>query len=219
MKRVISSFAIATALVASPAFADDIPETLKVDSSGVLPAGVTVKDVAGKDDPKATFKVQTILSWNEGNGANIAIFATTEKTGQKDGENWTSKALHVATYNVVGGTYKKVQTIIEAVQPCNLDLSARFIEGSVGLTNLDGDDKGELTFGYVTRCAGDMSPLSMKVLMLEGKDKHALRGSTLLNLGDGVVEGGDYKVDFKKAPKELVDHAKKVWESHKRTGF
>ena len=219
MKRVISSLTLATFLFASPAFADDIPATLSVDTSGVLPAGVTVKDVAGKEDPKATFKVERILSWNEGNGANIAIFATTEKSGQKDGDTWTSKALHVATYNVVGGKYTKLQTIIEAVQPCNVDLTAKFLETSIGLTNLDGDDKGELTFGYVTRCAGDMSPMSMKVLMLEGKDKHALRGQSVLDLGDGMVEGGDYKVDFKKAPKELVEYAKRVWESHKKASF
>lgn len=220
MKRLLlAPLALVTTLSTTPALADDIPETVSVDTSGKLPDGVTVKDVSGKEDPKATFKVERVVSWNEGNGANVAIFATTTKTGQKDDSTYTSKSLHVATFNVVGGQYKKIQTIIEAVQPCNLDLTARFLEGSVSLTNLDGDDKGELTFGYVTRCAGDVSPMSMKVLMLEGKDKHALRGESLIELVGSEPMGGEFKADFKKAPPALLDFAKTVWAKHRKASF
>ncbi len=42
--------------------------------------------------------------------------------------------------------------------------------------------------------------LQSKLLVLEGKDKHALRGTSMVNPGDGNV-GGGYKLDgFKKAP-------------------
>lgn len=205
---------LATALLLPlSAHADDIPSTLEVDTSGQLPAGISLKDVIGKDDPKATQKVERVVRWNEGSGPMVAVFATHEKTGQKNDTTWTSKSLHVGVFNVHGAAPKKIQAIIEAVQPCQLDLAARFIEGSIGLTNLDGDDKGELTFAYVTRCAGDVSPMSMKVLMLEGKDKHALRGESRVDLGDEMV-GGEFKADFKKAPKELLEHAKKVWARH-----
>lgn len=203
---------VATLLIPATAHADDIPSTLTVDTSGRLPAGVTWKDVTGKDDPKATLTIERILRWNEGSGAHVAVFATREKVGQKDGSTYTSKSLHVGVFNVQGDAPKKIHAIIEAVQPCELDLTARFIDGSISLTNLDGDDQAELTFAYVTQCAGDLSPKSMKVLMLEGKDRHALRGQALLDMGDGLTDGGQYKVDFKKAPKVLVDHAKAVWE-------
>jgi hypothetical protein len=102
------------------------------------------------------------------------------------------------------------------VQPCELELTARFLSGSVTVTNADEDAQGELTFGYVTRCAGDISPSSMKVLMLEGKQKYALRGESRVNLGTETV-GGTFKADFKKAPAALLEHAKKIWKATQDT--
>jgi hypothetical protein len=204
---------LSTLVIPVTAHADDIPSTVEVDTSGQLPDGISLKDVIGKDDPKASRKVERVVRWNEGSGATVAVFVTQEKSGQKNDMTYTSKSLHVGVFNLQSGKPKKVQTIIEAVQPCELDLTARFIDGSIGLTNLDGDDKGELTFAYVTRCAGDVSPMSMKVLMLEGKDKHALRGESRVDLGDEMV-GGEFKADFKKAPSALLEHAKKVWARH-----
>lgn len=209
--KMLCTFAALT--MSSPALADDIPSTFEVDASNSLPDGVTMKDVTGKDDPKATQAIVKVVRWNEGSGPMVAVFATSEKTGQKSGSTYTSKSLHVGVFNVHGAAPKKIQTIIEAVQPCDLDLTARFIDGSIGVTNLDGDDKGELTFAYVTRCAGDVSPMSMKVLMLEGKEKFALRGESRVDLGDEMV-GGEFKADFKKAPKELLAHATSVWKRY-----
>ena len=54
---------------------------------------------------------------------------------------------------------------------------------------------------YDVTCTSDVSPATRKLLVLEGKDKHALRGTSRIDAGGGDVLGGDYKADgFKKAP-------------------
>jgi len=206
-KPLLRVLATASLLAATPAFADDIPSTATFDVPGTLPVTLPIKAITGKDEGE----VERIVSWNEGSGPHIAVFASVTKQGQKGGATWWSKGLYVAVFKVEGDKFKKVQDIKELVQPCQLDMTASFIDGSVTLTNADGDDKGELTFGYVTRCAGDVSPMAMKVLMLEGKDKYALRGETRIDVGNGEIWGGTVRADFKKAPKALLDHATAIW--------
>ena len=216
MKRLLSAFATLSLIAfATPALADDIPSTLRTDTSGNLPAGLTFKDVTGIDTDKpvagATYKVERVLYWNEGNGTNLAVFAISSKVGQKDDSTYESRVLYVTTFSERDGVYTKVQANKEAVQPCNLDLTLRFIPESITLTNLDGDDQGELSFGYVAGCRGDVSPDTMKLLMLEQKAKYALRGYSVVDLGEGMKEGGTYKADFKKAPPAFFEHAKQLW--------
>jgi hypothetical protein len=204
----VALFAVST--VTAPALADDIPETFQSDTSGALPPGLDFKTVTGKD----AGKVERVVSWNEGDGAHVAVFASTEKEGQKGGENWYSKVLYVTTFQVRDGKYTLVRAVKEAVQPCQFDLTARFLDASVSLTNIDEDDQGELTFAYVTTCTSDVSPLSMKLLMLEGKTKYALRGESRVHLGDEEYMGGEFKPDFKGAPKGFLEHAKRVWSAN-----
>lgn len=215
MKRLLSTFASLSLLAfASPALADDIPATLKTDTSGNLPAGLTFKDVTGID-PKpaagATYTVERVLTWNEGSGTHLAVFAFSGKVGQKDDSRFESRVLYVTTFSERDGVYTKVQANKEAVQPCPLDLTLRFIPESITLTNLDGDDQAELSFGYVASCKGDTSPDTMKLLMLEQKAKYALRGESVGELEEGSKVGGDYKADFKKAPPAFFEHAKRLW--------
>ncbi len=93
-------------------------------------------------------------------------------------------------------------------------MTARFLEPTIGVTDLDANSKAELTFAYVTRCAGDVSPSTMKLLVLEGDKKWILRGDTRVDLGGGERVGGAYKSDFKKAPAATLEHAKKVWDAN-----
>ncbi len=50
--------------------------------------------------------------------------------------------------------------------------------------------------------------------MLEGKAKHALRGETRVDPGNGVRIGGSFKPDFGKGTETLLAHAKQVWQDH-----
>lgn len=176
-----------------------------------LPAGIELKQIT---TDKAA-KVERVVAWKTSKGTGVAVFATVEKSGQKDDMMWWSKGLYVTTFDTSGKKPKKVREVKELEPPCELDLSARFFHPVSGLevTDLDGDGVAELTFGYKTRCAGDVSPHAMKVLVLEGKDKHILRGESKVGVGPGEIVGGEYKADFGKNT-TLLDHAKAVWDAN-----
>lgn len=180
----------------------NIPKTFRSDSSGTLPAGI--KKVSGK--------VERWVSWQDSRGDNVAIFSqATKEKARKDGERLLSKSLHVTVFSGKDGRMKRVREVRELANACLFDLTNEVRETSVGVTDLDGDGIGELTFVYVTGCRSDVSPLSMKLLVLEGADKHILRGTTQVNTGPEKV-GGEFKAEFgKKAPPAFLDHASKVW--------
>jgi len=71
-----------------------------------------------------------------------------------------------------------------------------------------------VTFAYRVGCVSDVSPITLKLRVIENGEKYILRGETLLSDG----EGGKYKPDpkFKKWPKELAAHAKKRWRKHSK---
>jgi hypothetical protein len=212
MRRLALSLSLLATFAATPALADNIPETARIVATDKLPEGLTFTEVTGLD----VGQVEQVVTWLDGDGEHVAVFANTSKTGMKGDTRYDSKVLYVTVFLKKNGKFQKVQDIKEAVQPCELDLTARFLSGSVTVTNADEDAQGELTFGYVTRCAGDISPSSMKVLMLEGKQKYALRGESRVNLGTETV-GGTFKADFKKAPAALLEHAKKIWKATQDT--
>lgn len=185
----------------APAFAN-IPKSFRSDSSGTLPAGV--KKVSGKPE--------RWVSWQDSKGDNLAIFSSeTKEKPLKDGEVLTSKALYVTVLSGKNGKFKRVREVRELANACRFDLTNEVRETSVQVTDLDNDGIGELTFAYVTGCRSDVSPQTMKLLVLEGPDKHILRGSTRINPGDGWI-GGEFKPEFgKKAPPSFLEHATRVW--------
>lgn len=188
-------------MLGGPAFAN-IPKTFRSDSSGTLPAGIK----------KVTGTVERWVSWQDDRGDNVAVFSheTREKV-RKDGERQVSKGLHVSVFTGKDGRLKRVREIREELKACLFDLTNEVRATSVAVTDLDGDGIGELTFAYVSGCRSDVSPLNMKLLMLEGGDKHILRGSTRVNTGQEKV-GGDFEADFgKKAPATFFEHASRVW--------
>ncbi|TNF38265.1 MAG: hypothetical protein EP329_00970 [Deltaproteobacteria bacterium] len=218
MKRTLLALA-ALVSMATPALAD-VPSSLETDTSGTLPEGLTFEDVtgvAGATPPKgAKHEVLRVMRWEERDGPRFAVFATVGKVGRKDDTKYESRVLYVTTFSESAQTFTQIRAIKEVSSPCELDLEARFIASSIRLTDLDDDGVGELTFAYVTGCGGDVSPTTLKLLMLEGDDKYALRGVTEVDPGTGTYEGGIYKPDFKKAPKAFLAYAKKVWDEIKR---
>lgn len=111
------------------------------------------------------------------------------------------KSINVQLYSGKGDAQKQLRLVRDGVRSCELDVVAHFVEGSVSVTDVDGDGKSELTFAYDLACRGDISANIRKLLVLEHKDKHALRGTSRLEFPGGVAEGGGYKSDaFKKQP-------------------
>lgn len=202
LKTLFALTTITLGLGLAPVASANIPKTFRSDSSGKLPAGV--KKVSGT--------VERWVSWQDSRGDNVAIFSQeTKEKARKDGERLLSKSLYVTVFSGKDGKMKRVREVRELANACLFDLTNEVRETSVGVTDLDADGIGELTFVYVTGCRSDVSPQAMKLLVLEGADKHILRGSTQVNTGPEKV-GGEFKADFgKKAPATFLDHATKVW--------
>lgn len=140
--------------------------------------------------------------WNDTNGENIALFT------QKEEE------LFVFHYLIDADNPKLLRKIYDAEKDCDYDLTLEFVEEAIKLTDLDNDSIGELTFAYKIACISDVSPVGLKLVILEDGKKFILRGSTIIKMGSDEF-GGDKTVDasFKNGPGSFLAHANEIWNS------
>ena len=140
------------------------------------------------------------LRFRDKNGENHVVFSRDPLTGEsKNREIWLF-ANHYAVDS--SGEVKTLRTVKQKADCDEFDLIADFRTASFGVTDLDSDGLGEVTFAYRYTCTSDVSPLTYKLLMIENGDKYIMRGSTEINAGNGEYYGGDYTIDesFQTAP-------------------
>ena len=141
--------------------------------------------------------------WLDSKGENIVLF--------------TKEAHEIFAYHYVikSGNIRLLREVYDfSEEGCEYDLFADFIEKSITVSDLDNNDIGEITFAYKLACISDVSPLGLKLLILENGNKYIIRGSTKISMGDFII-GGDKEIDpsFKKAPSNFLEHANKIWEN------
>lgn len=179
---------------AAAAFASTSALSLTRIEPSALPAGLGFRG-----------KAETAFEWTDQNGRNIAVFSN-------QGNN-QARTLFANHYVETGGQWKNLREVKEHA-PCEeFDLTAEFIPEALQLTDLDADQIAELTFAYAVGCRSDVSPVELKLLVIENGDKYILRGQTKVDIGNNEQVGGEYKVDpsLTKGPKVFLDHAKAVW--------
>jgi hypothetical protein len=191
MRIALATIVFATALTTGTATAREPgPYDVKqVDATQPLPKGVKAKGAV----------VEQVWTWQDGDLATdgLAVFSSTETV--KDG-HLTGRKIYVQYFRGKAGKWKQVRLITDGVSGCEFDVIAKFLPGSVQITDEDTDMVSELSFAYDVTCTSDVSPSTRKLLVLEGKDKHALRGTSRINAGPDSF-GGEFKPDgFKKAP-------------------
>jgi hypothetical protein len=168
----------------------------QVDAKQALPRGVKAK---GKT-------VEQVWTWQDGDlqTDGLAVFSSTDvKNGRK---------IFVQLYRGKGGKLKEVRLVQDSVTCTDGDMTAAFVDGSATVTDEDTDEVSELTFAYDLNCTTDVSPATRKLILLEGKDKHALRGTSQVDIGNNEKVGGEFKADpFKRAP-ELKAYAEARWK-------
>lgn len=115
------------------------------------------------------------------------------------------------THTVGAKTIWKAKDFVEA---CEFDLTLEVVDGSIEVTDVDGDGTPEVSFLYRLGCRSDVSPLTAKLLFYEGSEKYALRGETRERVGETEYVGGSFKADpsFDKVP-ALRTFAVKKWKS------
>jgi hypothetical protein len=163
-------------------------------------------------------KLQNAVRWTDKTGDNIVI---TTETGHYEAKKSVSGDGHSAdlfAYHFLVKAGKSVPDwkISDRIRDCPLDIQLAFIRNSFHVTDLDKDGIAEIWTMYKSACHGDISPCDMKIIMYEGKQKYAIRGTNKVKLSEHEVYGGEYTVDeaFAKGPKAFRDHAVEMWKKN-----
>lgn len=164
-----------------------------------LPAGVTAQG-----------SLEQAWKFEDQRGTNYVLFSAKRwETPPASRNAW----LYVDHWLVpADGPAKKLIPVRELVEDCPLELTARFHDNALELTDLDHDGVGEVTLGYEVGCRSDVSANKYKLLTLVDGKMYILRGKTRFKDGDQLVEG-TFEPDpiFAKGPPAFLEHAKTVW--------
>jgi hypothetical protein len=131
-----------------------------------------------------------------------------------DGDGTSDASVYAYEYLEAGGKVSRVWKLEDHVRDCEFDLVANFVPDAVTITDLDADGVAEVTFQYTLTCTSDVSPMTRKLILREGKDKYAIRGTTRSKYYAEYVTRGAPDVAFKKAPPAFLKHALAQWEKH-----
>lgn len=158
------------------------------------------------------------IEYTDAAGEHLVITTETGIKPSKDSPDSTYRdaALYAYHYDITGNTYKLTWQTYDFVEECPVDLAANYIPNTFAITDLNKDGKAEVWLMYKTVCHGDVSPGSMKVIMHEGNNKYAMRGTNRVKITDNEYDGGGYGFDdaFKTAPKLFRDYAQQLWKQN-----
>ncbi len=151
--------------------------------------------------------VEKALQFEDKNGTNYLV-ATTH---QNRSDEWASKAILVQHYiEKSNNQYELIRQITDKEDHCEFDNDLQFLTESLTISDLDKNKYAEITFLYKVGCRSDVSPIGLKLMVIENGNKAAIRGKTL-------PRGFDFPKEkvadaaFKKQPKAIQDQANKLW--------
>ncbi len=180
--------------------------TLLVAVLVALPANLKIDEKPSKLPPGlwTAGKLMAVATYDDNEGSHAVYIEQATKRGDLE--------LRAFGYVKAAGWSKQWQAT-DFVRDCELDKVLDYRPGSLRVTDLDDDGIAEVTFAYELTCAGDVSPHTRKLLMYEGTAKYALRGETLVDIGNGEKAGGSYELDpaLKNGPAVFSDHLKARW--------
>lgn len=161
--------------------------------------------------------IKTAFRWLDLDGEHITLITETGESPSENVEYEGYRDAKIFAYDfLVNGTkVERSWRVYDFVRDCPVDIRAHFVNNTFQITDLDGDGKGEVWLMYKVACYGDVSPLTMKIIMYEGSEKFAMRGSSKVKFSNTESEGGEYKLDkaFLNGPKEFQRFAEALWES------
>jgi hypothetical protein len=162
-----------------------------------------VKDsIQGKIIDGACFK--------DSEGESTIVLAESDNE-EKDGMQ--NKSIYACSFSKTSKGLKQKWQVQDNIADCDVDATCEFLPGSLSITDVDSNHIAEITFLYRLSCKGDVSPHSKKLIMYQGINKFAIRGTSILQTPAGK-EGGDKKpgASFATAPKALLEFANKQWD-------
>lgn len=160
--------------------------------------------------------------WVDTKGTNTVLLTMEDYVEEYDDDAemmMAEQTLHAYHYTTRNDRTVLTWDITDFVKECEFDIILGFIDGSLEITDLDDNGIGESSFLYKLSCTSDVSPNTLKLMLHEMNQKYAIRGTTSIDLGDGLEElGGESVVDsvFSSAPETFLMYAEKKWEEFKK---
>jgi hypothetical protein len=107
----------------------------------------------------------------------------------------------------------RLWTTKDFVWECDVDMTVQMGAHTLAITDLNADGVAESTFLYILACRGDVSVATMKLIMHEGAEKYAIRGTTDEDPRMPYAKRSEMNVDpsFDCAPPAFRDVAVAHW--------
>ncbi len=170
----------------------------------INPNTIPVKD-------SITGKIVDTKSWTDTEGEHIIVLSETEKTISK--ESLQTKRIYATCFVKENNAWRKKWQVQDHIEDCEMDAGCEFYPASLSVTDVDKNNIAEVCFLYTLSCMDDVAPQQKKLILYEGMNKYAIRGSSVVEFG-GNKEGGEKKTDasFSMAAKPILDLANTQWE-------
>lgn len=156
--------------------------------------------------------------WKDGQGLNHVLLTRTVDRRDPElneyGVETYSARLHAYHYLQQCEGHRLLRRITDFVEACDMDMSVAHVPGSLAITDLDGNGLYEVTFLYELACRSDVSPLTLKLMMLDNGEKYPIRGTNLVDVGSGQQYGGEkhFGAAFDDAPASFRRFADQHWD-------
>jgi hypothetical protein len=162
--------------------------------------------------------VADVISIKDKQGTSSVIVSRTPVQASKTWADSRESELFIYRYLMVKTGAQLQWKVYDFIKECPLDVDVTLLGGThskgISVTDLDNDNDAEVWIGYRTVCRGDVSPATVKIIMYEGKSKHAVRGTSKIKVSDNQYDGGKFEFDraFQNAPQQFRSYAQRVWE-------
>ncbi|MFZ1320692.1 MAG: hypothetical protein WAT71_03975 [Ignavibacteria bacterium] len=156
-------------------------------------------------------KIIEAVSWNDKLGENLIVITLTDERTIVGDER--IKEFFVYHYIIKDTSAEVLWKSYDFIKDCPFDITLEFIDSSLTVTDLDGDDIAETSFMYKLSCRSDVSYDDLKLIMHEGHDKYAIRGEMILKINDEDPSPGSMNIDdsFNKTKIIFKDFAIGQW--------
>lgn len=159
------------------------------------------------------------IKWKDKIGENLVILSESgyhrnEKFKHEfdDSSDFELFAYH---FSLTKNSSQQIWKMYDFVTDCPVDIEAEFDSQFPTVTDLNKNGIAEVWIMYKTGCHGDVSPVSLKLIMYEGNKKYAMRGENKVQVGADDYLGGEYKFDkaFESVP-VFKNFATKLWNEN-----
>lgn len=175
---------------------------------------VAIKDLPANISYKG--KYSSASKWSDQEGEHIVLLTETGLVASKSNPEEGNRQADLYAYHflLAKDSVRQKWLVHDLVRDCPVDVIAQFVKNSFVVTDLDKDGLSEIWLMYQVSCQGDVSPVPMKIIMYEGSQKFAIRGTSKVQVSEKETAGGEFSLDdaFKKAPTSFREYGQQLWK-------